>query len=47
MSATTIEPGTITAPAGKPGGGTDIADWRPEDNAFWEATGKKIAYRNL
>ena len=27
--------------------GTDIADWRPEDNDFWEATGKKIAYRNL
>ena len=27
--------------------GVDIADWRPEDNAFWETTGKKIAYRNL
>jgi len=27
--------------------GNDIADWRPEDEAFWEATGKKIAYRNL
>ncbi len=27
--------------------GADIADWRPEDNAFWESTGKKIAYRNL
>ena len=25
----------------------DIADWRPEDNAFWEGTGKKVAYRNL
>jgi NNP family nitrate/nitrite transporter-like MFS transporter len=25
----------------------DIADWRPEDNAFWEATGKRVAYRNL
>jgi NNP family nitrate/nitrite transporter-like MFS transporter len=25
----------------------DIGDWRPEDNAFWEDTGKKIAYRNL
>jgi NNP family nitrate/nitrite transporter-like MFS transporter len=25
----------------------DIHDWRPEDNAFWESTGKKIAYRNL
>src|SRR5512134_3915124 len=25
----------------------DIVDWRPEDNAFWESTGKKIANRNL
>ncbi|MDP1936769.1 MAG: antiporter [Hylemonella sp.] len=25
----------------------DIADWRPEDNQFWESTGKRIAYRNL
>lgn len=25
----------------------DIADWRPEDDAFWESTGKRIAYRNL
>jgi len=27
--------------------GADIADWRPEDDAFWERTGKQIAYRNL
>ena len=27
--------------------GADIADWRPEDEKFWESTGKKIAYRNL
>ena len=25
----------------------DIADWRPEDERFWESTGKQIAYRNL
>ncbi len=25
----------------------DISDWRPEDETFWESTGKKIAYRNL
>ena len=25
----------------------DIADWRPEDEQFWEKTGKAIAYRNL
>jgi len=27
--------------------GVDIDDWRPEDEQFWESTGKKIAYRNL
>ncbi len=27
--------------------GADIVDWRPEDEQFWETTGKKIAYRNL
>jgi MFS transporter, NNP family, nitrate/nitrite transporter len=27
--------------------GPDVEDWRPEDDAFWESTGKKIAYRNL
>ncbi len=25
----------------------DIVDWRPEDDVFWDSTGKKIAYRNL
>lgn len=25
----------------------DIDDWRPEDERFWESTGKSIAYRNL
>jgi len=24
-----------------------ITDWRPEDEKFWESTGKKIAFRNL
>jgi NNP family nitrate/nitrite transporter-like MFS transporter len=27
--------------------GADIGDWRPEDETFWESTGKRIAYRNL
>jgi NNP family nitrate/nitrite transporter-like MFS transporter len=27
--------------------GADIADWRPEDDEFWQATGKRVAYRNL
>ena len=25
----------------------DVADWRPEEDAFWASTGKRIAYRNL
>jgi len=25
----------------------DIAEWNVEDNAFWEAKGKRIANRNL
>ena len=29
------------------GSSTDIGDWRPEDEKFWETTGKRIAYRNL
>jgi MFS transporter, NNP family, nitrate/nitrite transporter len=29
------------------GGNADVADWRPEDERFWETTGKRIAYRNL
>ena len=33
--------------ASGPQGAGDIADWRPEDESFWESTGKKIAYRNL
>ena len=35
---------TATPPAAS---GPDIADWRPEDETFWESTGKRIAYRNL
>jgi MFS transporter, NNP family, nitrate/nitrite transporter len=38
---------TTTAAPLAPPRGADIADWRPEDNAFWESTGKRIAYRNL
>jgi NNP family nitrate/nitrite transporter-like MFS transporter len=29
------------------GSAADIVDWRPEDEIFWNSTGKKIAYRNL
>jgi NNP family nitrate/nitrite transporter-like MFS transporter len=41
----TTNTATSTAPTGN--SGADIADWRPEDEKFWESTGKKIAYRNL
>lgn len=27
--------------------GADITDWRPEDEDFWQSTGKRVAYRNL
>ena len=38
--------------AGVPAGasrsnGSDVADWQPEDDQFWETQGKRIAYRNL
>ena len=40
----TLKPAAVAPHAS---GCPDIADWRPEDNVFWESTGKKIAYRNL
>jgi len=30
-----------------PDDGVNISDWRPEDAAFWESTGRRIASRNL
>ena len=38
---------TLKATAPAPTQGADITDWRPEDETFWKASGKKIAYRNL
>ena len=38
---------TTAAVARPTASGADITDWRPEDNSFWESTGKHIAYRNL
>lgn len=37
----------VPAGAAAKTGGAVIEDWRPEDEAFWESTGKRIAYRNL
>ncbi|CAM5783324.1 MFS transporter [Rhizobacter fulvus] len=39
-----LKPGIAVPPAAE---GADIADWRPEDETFWAARGKAIAYRNL
>jgi NNP family nitrate/nitrite transporter-like MFS transporter len=44
ITNTTLDPGAGARPRSSR---ADIADWRPEDNEFWESTGKKIAYRNL
>jgi len=38
---------TIAVPPGTAGGRADIADWRPEDEQFWESTGRHVAWRNL
>ncbi len=38
---------TQPIPTAHPTSSVDIVDWRPEDPAFWESKGKKIAYRNL
>jgi NNP family nitrate/nitrite transporter-like MFS transporter len=39
------QPAAGTLP--RPASGADVVDWRPEDETFWETTGKRIAYRNL
>ena len=41
---TTAQPG---AAAPRVTSSADIVDWRPEDNAFWDASGRGIANRNL
>jgi len=41
MNTTTARAAPVASSA------SDIADWRPEDETFWNSTGKKIAYRNL
>ncbi|MBS0441879.1 MAG: MFS transporter [Proteobacteria bacterium] len=43
MNATT----TVAGAPQHPPGGADVADWRPEDDQFWEQSGKRVAYRNL
>ena len=40
-------PATPTRDAGAKTGSSTIQTWDVEDPAFWESTGKRIAYRNL
>jgi NNP family nitrate/nitrite transporter-like MFS transporter len=43
--STTALPTTVAEPRAARGGWID--DWRPEDPAFWEVTGRSVARRNL
>ena len=47
MITKTVSPAGLTGVPRSPDSGADITDWRPEDEKFWESTGKRIAYRNL
>ena len=38
---------TAAAERAAKSGSADIEIWQPEDERFWESTGKRIAYRNL
>jgi NNP family nitrate/nitrite transporter-like MFS transporter len=38
---------TVAGTPPRPAHGADLFDWRPEDDAFWATTGKRVAYRNL
>ncbi len=44
---TRTAPAVAPAPPRPPRGGRWIDDWRPEDPAFWETTGRRVARRNL
>lgn len=49
MSNATVHPGHDASLGDVPKvtSSCDIADWRPEDQTFWETTGRRIANRNL
>jgi NNP family nitrate/nitrite transporter-like MFS transporter len=44
---TDTAPPLAAPPTAPPRGGRWIEDWRPEDPQFWDATGKRVARRNL
>ena len=41
------QPSSVGAERAVSHSAADIAEWNVEDDAFWESTGKRIAYRNL
>jgi MFS transporter, NNP family, nitrate/nitrite transporter len=47
MITTTTTTTTTRAPLPAQSSGADIADWRPEDEQFWQTTGRRTAWRNL
>ena len=47
MTTTTVEPPAAAVTSAPPSRARWIDDWRPEDAAFWEATGARVARRNL
>ena len=47
MNLKTANPTGLAGVAPGKDSGADITDWRPEDDTFWESTGKRVAYRNL
>jgi MFS transporter, NNP family, nitrate/nitrite transporter len=47
MTTTTIETRPRDVPPGRRRGGRWIDHWEPEDQEFWERTGKSVARRNL
>jgi len=49
MHSTSTEsgPADLTVVTGHPAGKYWINDWRPEDEDFWQETGKRVALRNL
>jgi NNP family nitrate/nitrite transporter-like MFS transporter len=47
MTSTPLTPTRVDATAAEATGDRWIVDWRPEDEAFWVATGQAVARRNL
>jgi MFS transporter, NNP family, nitrate/nitrite transporter len=44
---TSIDTPVVTPSPAHPPSGRIIRHWNPEDDAFWQSTGRRVAYRNL